>query len=77
MGEELTDQDAVQPPLFVVKGEASDEEIAALSVVLASLAARASQRDRTPTREWSAHRRKVRETHRFGPGAWRSSGLPR
>ncbi len=66
------------PPLFVVRGDASVEEVAALTAVLQGLAAagtgRAPQRPRS---EWAAHHRRLRATYPSGPGAWRSSGLPR
>jgi hypothetical protein len=68
--------DEPQPLLRVVKGDATDEEIAALVSVFASLGGpEAAPRRRTP--EWSAHHRKLRVTLPNGPGGWRSSGLPR
>jgi hypothetical protein len=70
----------VTPPLFVVKGDASPEEVAALVVVLQSLAAGSAARARVrpPRPEWSApHRLMGAATPSAGPGAWRSSSLPR
>lgn len=66
------------PPLFLVKGDASAEEIAALVAVLQSVAAGASAtgRDRQPAPEWSAPHRLVRSSYPSGPGGWRSSALP-
>ena len=67
-----------QPPLFLVKGEASTEEVAALSVVLQGVAAASAPADEPEvTSEWSAHHRKLRASYPAGPGRWRSSGLPR
>jgi hypothetical protein len=65
-------------PLFLVKGDAAPEEVAALAVVLQGLAA-AGSREVEPevTSEWSAPRRKLRSTYPSGPGGWRSSALPR
>ena len=65
------------PALFLVKGDATPEEVAALTVVLQGIAA-ASAPAPTPRRtpEWSAHHRKVRRSHSSGPGGWRSSALP-
>jgi hypothetical protein len=71
----------VTGPLFVVRGEATAEEVAALTAVLTALSAArpAPEPERVP--EWSAHHRRVRSTGstalRPGRGGWRSSGLPR
>jgi hypothetical protein len=66
------------PPLFLIKGDASPEEVAALTVVLQSLAgANAPAPEREVRSEWSAHHRKVRSSYPSGPGGWRSSALPR
>jgi hypothetical protein len=65
-------------PLFLVKGDASPEEVAALTVVLQGVAAAAvpvEEAEATP--EWSAHHRKLRPSYPSGPGGWRSSALPR
>ncbi len=68
-----------RPPLFAVKGDATPEEVAALTAVLQGLAAAAveSGGGRKPRPEWSAHRRKHRTPLAAGPGGWRASGLPR
>jgi Acyl-CoA carboxylase epsilon subunit len=68
----------VTAPLFVVKGDASPEEVAALAVVLQALAAGGSTRSngRAPRPEWSAPHRLMGPATP-GPGAWRSSSLPR
>jgi hypothetical protein len=65
-------------PLFLVKGDASPEEVAALTVVLQGIAAAAAPADEPEaTPEWSAHHRKLRRSYPSGPGGWRSSALPR
>lgn len=67
-----------RPLLRVVNPDATPEEIAALVAVFASIGAGsggAPAPRRTP--EWSAHHRRVRPAHAAGPGAWRSSSLPR
>ena len=73
----MSDQPA--PPLFVIRGDASAEEIAALTAVLqamaASTAAETSRRPR-PRPEWSAPRRGLRRPMPHGPGGWRASSLP-
>jgi hypothetical protein len=64
------------PFLRVVKGDATEEEIAALVTVLASVGAPVMPPGK-PAPAWSAHHRKVRVTLPHGPGGWRSSALPR
>ena len=63
------------PLLRIVKGDPTPEEVAALVSVVSSLAAgaQAAGAAATPAPEWSAHHRKLRRTHRHGPGAWRAS----
>jgi hypothetical protein len=69
---------AETPPLFIVKGDATPEEVAALTLVLQGIAAAtAPEPERKVTSEWSAHHRKVRSWLPSGPGGWRSSALPR
>ncbi|HET7327371.1 MAG TPA: acyl-CoA carboxylase subunit epsilon [Nocardioidaceae bacterium] len=67
------------PLLRVVKGEPTDEELAALTAVVAGRAAAAAAIERPAPRrsEWGAHHRKLRRIHRHGPGAWRAAALPR
>lgn len=68
---------AAPPPLFLVRGEATAEEVAALTVVLQSVAAaNAAPPERRVRSEWSSHHRKMRPSVHAGPGGWRSSGLP-
>ena len=73
-----TDDTRDRPPLLVVKGDASAEEVAALVAVPQGLAAAgAGAADRPPPSEWSSHHRKVRAPLAPGRGGWRSSGQPR
>jgi hypothetical protein len=62
------------PMLRVVRGEPSAEELAALTVVVASLAQRRERRRTTPVGGWAsfadAHRRPLQP----GPGGWHASG---
>jgi len=76
METETPDQaEAARPPLFLVEGGASDEEVAALTAVLTAVAAASAAPAPAPPRsEWSAHHRKTRVSP---SGGWRSSGLPR
>ncbi len=78
------DEHGPEAPLVLVRGDASAEEVAALVAVLrvaaaAGAAGSAAAEDRPPA-EWSAPRRRLRGPFAppaTGPGAWRSSGLPR
>ena len=65
-----------QPPLLrIVKGDPTPDEVAALVAVVSAMAAgaQAAGARAAPKPEWGAHHRKVRSTHRHGPGAWRAS----
>ena len=65
-------------PLFLVKGDATAEEVAALVAVLQGIAAAAAPTgEQRPRSEWAAHHRKVRPSFPSGPGGWRSSAMPR
>ena len=67
-----------RPPLFLVKGDATPEEVAALTVVLQSIAAgSAAPAPEPPRSEWAAPHRLLRRTFPSGSGAWRASSLPR
>ena len=72
----MTDE-TPRPPLFVVKDDATPEEIAALTAVLGAIGASAGPPERKPRSEWSAHHRKARPSLHSGPGGWRSSAMPR
>ena len=71
----MSESEESTPLLRVVSPDATAEEVAALVAVFASLSA-GQTAPKKPTPVWSAHRRKMRETLRRGPGAWRASGLP-
>jgi hypothetical protein len=65
--------------MFLVRGDASPEEVAALVAVVQTLTAGADP-DAAPapvTSQWSAPRRRLRGAHAAGPGGWRASALPR
>ena len=65
-----------QPLLRVVKGDPTPGEVAALVAVVSAMAAGAAEaasKQAKPKPEWSVHHRKLRGTHRHGPGAWRAS----
>jgi hypothetical protein len=66
-----------RPHLRVVKGDPSDEELAALVAVVASLRVSRSEAPEARRSAWSDRRALVREPLAHGPGAWRASGFPR
>jgi acyl-CoA carboxylase epsilon subunit len=68
----------MSPHLRIVKGDPSDEEVAALVAVVSALGSGAgSAAPERPRSAWSDRRALVREALPHGHGAWRASGLPR
>jgi hypothetical protein len=69
----------VSAHLRIVKGNPSDEEVAALVAVVSSLGSGSGAKPaEEPARSaWSDRRTLVREPLPHGPGAWRASGFPR
>ncbi|MFC6089471.1 acyl-CoA carboxylase subunit epsilon [Saccharothrix lopnurensis] len=68
---------SAQPHLRVVRGNPDDEELAALTAVVAALASRPAPQAAAPRRSaWADRSRLVRRPLHAGPGAWRASGLP-
>ncbi len=65
-----------RPTLRVVKGGPTDEELAALVVVVATRAA-AAPAPSAPKSLWRNRSRNIRPAVSPSPGAWRASGLPR
>jgi hypothetical protein len=73
-----TGDSTMQPALRVVRGDPSAEELAAMVAVVQGIAAASSVEPPAPARsEWSVAHRRMRTSFPSGPGAWRSSGLPR
>ena len=69
---------AAGPLLRVVKGEPTDEELAALVVALTTQRLPvAAPPPGTPTSGWTAPEQRLRRTITAGPGAWRASARPR
>jgi Acyl-CoA carboxylase epsilon subunit len=62
------------PLLRVVSGTPSDEELAALTVVVAALSQRRPRRRPTPVGGWADRARLLGTAARPGPGAWAASG---
>jgi hypothetical protein len=68
------------PSLRIVRGEPTDDEIAALTAVLASIStarAAGSQRGDTSWSVWAEPAARLRHVPTPGPAAWRTSALPR
>lgn len=78
MSDEPVDPTPVRPLLRVVRGTPDDAELAALTAVVAALAAgdRPEPAPR-PRSRWADRAALVRAPLPVGPGAWRASGLPR
>ena len=67
------------PPLLLVRGDATHEEVAAVVAVLQGMAAAAGAGEQPagPVSQWGSPQRKVRVVPPHGPGGWRASALPR
>ncbi|WP_300011364.1 acyl-CoA carboxylase subunit epsilon [Pseudonocardia sp.] len=61
----------------VVRGEPSDAELAALTVVLAAAASAGGDAPPKPRGPWSDPAAAMRRPLTVGPGAWRTSHWPR
>jgi len=74
----VTEPEQVSPPAFsVVRGNPTDEELAAVWAVLASRpAAGPTEPQRAEASGWSAYWRAVRAPLAPGPSAWRASARP-
>ena len=60
----------------VVRGTPTDEELAALTVVVAALASAPSTAPAVPRSAWNDPANRLRRPLAIGPGAWRASALP-
>ena len=71
----MSSEEQAPPLLRIVKGDPTPEEVAALVSVVSALAAgaQASSGQARPKSQWASHARRLRGTHRHGPGAWRAS----
>ncbi len=75
----MTQPEPTRPLLRIVRGTPDDEELAALTAVVASVAAAgdAPAPTRARTSHWADRAALVRQPLPKGPNAWRASGLPR
>ncbi len=61
----------------VVRGEPDDTEVAALTVVLAAVAASAAPGEERPMNRWVDPVARLRTPLAVGPGAWQTTYWPR
>jgi hypothetical protein len=66
-----------RPLLRVVRGTPSDEELAALTAVLAAFPHGAADTRSPRGSTWAAPAARLRTPLHPGPGAWKASALPR
>ncbi|TNC20675.1 acyl-CoA carboxylase subunit epsilon [Amycolatopsis alkalitolerans] len=67
-----------KPLLRIVRGTPDDEELAALTAVIAAVAAAPDEPSRDePRSRWADRAALLRRPPRPGEGAWRASGFPR
>ena len=72
------DEGARPPALRVVRGDASEEEVAALLAVLGAVGSGSSgSTSHEPPPAWTDRRATVRSALSHGPGEWRASFWPR
>ena len=72
-----TDEERDRPPLRLVRGDATPEEVAALMAVLSAASGGEEPPAARHTSQWSSPARAVRRPVAPGPGAWRASAWPR
>jgi hypothetical protein len=73
----MTSPDDQDPVFSIVKGSPTEDELAAVMIVLSAQFARSRQDETGPARSgWSAYWRTVRSPIQPGPSAWRMSGRP-
>jgi Acyl-CoA carboxylase epsilon subunit len=65
------------PPLRLVRGDATPEEVAAVMAVLSAVSAGRLEPAPRHTSQWSSPERALRRPLTPGPGAWRASAWPR
>ena len=61
------------PPLRLVRGDATPEEVAAVLAVLSAVSGEAPEAAPRHTSQWASRERAVRRPLHPGPGAWRAS----
>jgi hypothetical protein len=75
--DQMDEHDAQRPPLRLVRGDASPEEVAALVAVLSAASGGEGEAAPRPTSQWVSRERTVRRPVSPGRGGWRASAFPR
>lgn len=65
-----------QPQLRVVRGNPTDEELAAIIAVVSAASAQSDEQN-PPRSEWASPVWQMRHILEHGPGGWRHSGFAR
>ncbi|NLJ52885.1 MAG: acyl-CoA carboxylase subunit epsilon [Intrasporangiaceae bacterium] len=68
---------AQRPPLRLVRGDATPEEIAAIIAVLAASGGGGAAEEEVRASRWADPHSRMRLPHSHGRGVWRGSALPR
>ena len=76
-GHDQASGEPAPPPLRLVRGDATPEEIAALVAVLSAASAAGDPAPARPRSQWASRERAVRQPLAPGRGAWRASVFPR
>ncbi|HEV7172470.1 acyl-CoA carboxylase epsilon subunit [Pedococcus sp.] len=71
------EHDAQRPPLRLVRGDASPEEVAALVAVLSAASGGEPEAPPRHTSQWASRERAVRQPVSPARGGWRASAFPR
>ncbi len=72
-----TPEAATEPLLRVVRGTPDDAELAAMVAAVAALLSESGSVDEGTPSAWGERASRLRRPLPHGPGAWRSSALPR
>jgi hypothetical protein len=70
------EHDAHRPPLRLVRGDATPEEVAALVAVLSAASGGEPEVAPRHTSQWASRERAVRQPVSPGRGGWRASAFP-
>ena len=73
----MTSDPTERPPLRLVRGDATPEEVAALLAVLSTVSGGEPEPATRHTSQWASRARSVRRPVSAAPGGWRASAVPR
>ncbi|MDO5502330.1 MAG: acyl-CoA carboxylase subunit epsilon [Actinomycetia bacterium] len=77
MSEEQVETATQRPPLRLVRGDATPEEIAAIVAVVAASGGGEAPEPTVRASRWADPHSRMRQPHSHGRGVWRGSALPR